>query len=60
MAKPYQMSAQSDEQESRIVRKDLIFVVSMNLLFLAALIGLFFLNRSTGKVDQFFAHLLKF
>jgi len=50
----------SDEQESRVVRKDLLFVIIMNLTFLAIIIGLYFFNRTNGQVDQFFAHLLKF
>ncbi len=60
MSKLNQVSVQNDEQEYHQVRKDLIFVITMNLIFLAIVLGLFFVNRSTGKVDQFFAQLLKF
>jgi hypothetical protein len=60
MAKPNQITAESDAQEYRVIRKDLIFVIVMNLVFFAILIGLYFMNRSTGKVDSLFAHLLKF
>jgi hypothetical protein len=52
--------AQNDEQEAVIVKKDLKFVITLNLILAAALIGLYFANRSTGKVDQFFATILKF
>jgi len=54
------VSIQSDDREHAQVRKDLIFVVVMNLIFLALLLGLYFFNHASGKVDQFFAHLLKF
>lgn len=50
----------NEQEEYRQVRRDLIFVISMNLVFLAILVGLFFFNRSTGRVDSFFAHFLKF
>lgn len=51
---------QNDEQEYKQVRKDLTFVVIMNLIFLAIVIGLYFVNRSSGTVDSLFAKLLKF
>ena len=50
----------NEEEENKQVRHDLIFVMSMNLIFLALLVGLYFFNHSTGKVDAFFFHLLKF
>jgi len=55
-----QITAQDDEQEYRVVRRDLIFVIIMNLVFLAILLGVYFYNHSTGQVDKFFSHLLKF
>jgi hypothetical protein len=51
---------QNDQAEYHQIRKDLIFVVCMNLVFLVALLGLYFFNRATGRVDLFFSHLLKF
>jgi hypothetical protein len=60
MNKFNQVSTQSDQQENKQVRKDLIFVIVLNLIFLGLVLGLFFLNRATGQVDQFFARLLKF
>jgi len=50
----------NEEQEQTQVRRDLIFVVTMNLLFFAALVGLYFYNRATGQVDSFFARFLNF
>jgi hypothetical protein len=49
-----------EAEEYRQVRRDLIFVISLNTIFFAALIGLYLYNRATGQVDQFFANLLKF
>jgi hypothetical protein len=60
MAKNTPISSQEDAVEYRIVKKDLIFVVTMSLIFLGILVGLFFWNRSTSGVDNFFSHLLKF
>lgn len=50
----------NEEDEYRQVRRDLMFVLALNLIFLALLLGLYFFNRSSGKVDEFFFHLLKF
>ena len=60
MAKNDSMLIKNDEQEYAIVRRDLIFVVIMNVCFFVLLLALYFVNRSTGKVDTFFSHLLKF
>lgn len=60
MAKNNPVLIQNDEQEYRQVRRDLIFVIVMNLFFLAIILGLYFYNRATGGVDNFFAQLLKF
>ena len=50
----------NEQEEYRQVRRDLIFVITLNVIFFAALIGLYFYNHSTGRVDNFFTHLLKF
>ncbi|MEJ0021676.1 MAG: hypothetical protein WDN47_03805 [Candidatus Doudnabacteria bacterium] len=60
MIKNNPVLVRNEEEEYRQVRRDLIFVVTMNLIFLALLLGLYFFNRSTGRVDAFFSHLLKF
>jgi len=60
MAKNNPVLVRNEEEENAQIRKDLIFVVVMNLIFLGLLVGLYFFNHATGKVDSFFAHLLKF
>jgi len=60
MSKNNPVLIRNEEDEQHQVRHDLIFVVTMNLIFFALLIGLYFFNRATGQVDSFFAHLLKF
>lgn len=60
MAKNNPILIRNEEDEYLQVRRDLIFVVSMNVIFFALLIGLYFINRATGGVDAFFSHLLKF
>jgi hypothetical protein len=60
MVKNNPVLVRNEEDEYRQVRRDLIFVIMMNLIFLAGLLALYFFNQATGKVDAFFAHLLKF
>ena len=60
MVKNNPVLIRNEEDEYRQVRRDLIFVITMNAIFLGILVGLFFFNRATGRVDSFFAHLLKF
>jgi hypothetical protein len=60
MAKNNPILIRNEEDEYRQVRSDLFFVLTLNLIFLAALLGLYFFNHSTGKIDAFFFHLLKF
>ena len=50
----------NEQEEYHQIRKDLRFVIIMNAIFFGVIICLYFVNRSSGKVDQFFAHLLKF
>jgi hypothetical protein len=50
----------NEEEETAQVRRDLVFVISLNVVFFAALIGLYFYNRASGQVDAFFVNLLKF
>jgi hypothetical protein len=49
-----------EEQEYKQVRKDLIKVVVLNLIFFAILIGLYFWDQSTNGVQNFFGKFLKF
>jgi hypothetical protein len=51
---------QEDSHENAIVRRDFIFVITLNLILLAAMFGLFFWNQSTGSLDQFFSSIIKF
>jgi hypothetical protein len=60
MAKLNPVLIRNEEEENVQVKRDLIFVVSLNAVFFALLIGFYFFNRSTGQVDTFFSHLLKF
>jgi len=54
------MQSQNNQDDYRQVRHDLIFVLTMNAIFFAILIGLYFVNRATGQIDSFFVNLLKF
>jgi hypothetical protein len=49
-----------DAHELRLIRKDFIFVITLNLILLAAMLGLYFWNRSSGQLDQFFSSIIKF
>lgn len=60
MARQNPILIRNEQEEYDQIRKDLRFVIIMNSIFFALLIGLYFLNRSTGKIDSFFAHFLKF
>jgi hypothetical protein len=53
-------TAVSDQVETAQVRKDLVKVLVLNAVLLALLLGLFFLNKSSGQLDQFFAKVLQF
>lgn len=60
MAKPTPLIVHNEQEEALQVKKDLLFVLGLNGLFLAAILVLFFVNRSSGIVDNFFAKILKF
>lgn len=60
MIKNNPVSVRNEQEEYTQIKKDLIFVILMSALFFAVLLSLYFYNRSTGAVDQFFAQLLKF
>jgi hypothetical protein len=49
-----------EEQEYKQVRKDLIKVVVLNIVFFALLIGLYIWDQSTNGVEHFFGKFLKF
>ena len=60
MAKQNAVPVYQEDQENKQVRRDLITVIVLNLIFFAVLIGLYLWNRATGGVDHFFGNLLKF
>ena len=60
MAKPNPIAVRQEEDEHAQVRRDLIFVITLNAIFLAVLIGLFFYNRETGAVDGLFSKLFHY
>jgi hypothetical protein len=59
MAKPNVPVYQEDEEYAQ-VRRDLIRVVIMNTIFFGALFVLYFWNRSTNGVTEFFDKFIKF
>lgn len=54
------LSVASEAQENKTVHHDMFFVLILNSLLLAAMIGLYFINRSSGAVDNFLGQLVKF
>lgn len=54
------MPQYDEEHEMKLVRKDFVFVVTLNLILFAAMIGLFFWNRSGGQLDNLLNHIIKF
>lgn len=54
------LSIQDDSHENAVVRRDFIFVITLNLILLAAMLGLYFWNRSTGALDELFRNLINF
>ncbi|HYC80126.1 MAG TPA: hypothetical protein VEC17_03815 [Candidatus Binatia bacterium] len=53
-------SLQYDQREHSLVRKDFLFVVILNAILLGIMLGLYFWNRSTGQLDQFFGRFINF
>jgi hypothetical protein len=50
----------NEQDEYTQVRRDLTLVITLNLILLAVLLGLYFVNRHNNAVDQFFFRLLNF
>lgn len=50
----------TEAAEMKQVRRDLIYVIVLNVILFAVLIGLYLVNRSSGKVYEFFSNILKF
>jgi len=61
--KPSGQSYQSSQQhqaEYRIIKMDLIKVLILNVIYLAVIFSLYFLNQKSSMVDNWFAKLLRF
>lgn len=52
--------ALSHESEYKIIKHDLVKVVVLNLIYLAAILFLYFGNQRTHFVDNWFAKVLHF
>lgn len=48
------------EREYKIIKMDLIRLGILNVLYLSALLALYFTNRESHVLDKFMASLLKF
>ena len=55
-----QTSGVSHDSEYRIIRSDLIKVVILNAVYLVAILALYYSNRQSGFLDNWFAKLLHF
>ena len=51
---------QTDSKEIKLIRKDFITVTVLNLLLLGVMIGLYFWNKSSGRLEQLFAKYINF
>ena len=54
------VSTYNEEHENRLVRRDLIQVIVLNLVLFGAMLALYFVNRASGSVDSFFSQFIKF
>jgi len=54
--------APSDEEamEYRVIKHDLIKVLVLSLIFLGAILGLFYYNQQSGAVENWFSQLFYF
>ncbi len=59
MAKVNAVPVYQEQQENQQVRHDLWTVIILNAIFFAILFGLYFWNRNTGVVEQFFGKFIK-
>ncbi|MBI2607313.1 MAG: hypothetical protein HYW51_00600 [Candidatus Doudnabacteria bacterium] len=60
MSKHNQVSIHNEEEETRQLKREMISSFVWNVLFLALLFVLFFIDQATGLIDNFFARLFKF
>ena len=50
----------SHQAEYRVIKLDLIKVLILNAVYLAAILALYYGNRQTGVLDNWFAKILHF
>jgi hypothetical protein len=55
-----QNPSNSHTAEYRIIKFDLVKVVILNVVYLAIILGLYYSNRQTGFLDNWFAKVLHF
>jgi hypothetical protein len=55
-----QISIRSQEAEQKQIKRDVFTTLGWNAFFLIVLFVLYFVNKSSGLVDQFFAKVLNF
>ena len=55
----YQVS-QEHAAEYRIIRHDLIKVIVLNALYLAGMLALYYSNKQSGYLEQWFSRVFKF
>ena len=55
-----QYQALSREAEYSIIRKDLIRVLTLNAIYLVAILALYFSDQRTHYLEAWFSRLLKF
>ncbi|MDP4001417.1 MAG: hypothetical protein Q8P83_04240 [bacterium] len=60
MSKHNQISVRSEEEEQRVLKKDVISSLAWNAFFLLVLFVLFFVNNANGAIDNLFARLFNF
>lgn len=50
----------ADIHENAVIKRDFTFVVILNTLLFALMVGLFFWNRSAGALENLFESVIKF
>jgi hypothetical protein len=50
----------SHEAEYRIIKFDLVKVIILNIIYLALILGLYYSNRQSGFLENWFAKVLHF
>lgn len=49
-----------ENQETKLIRKELAFVTILGILLFALMVGLYFWNRASGALDQLFSRVVSF